>query len=100
MYFDFDTLNLYNNVDELSMSRSSNLHLCPILGQIVAPRFDDVFIIGIYRGNIKSAEFNEFSPDKISEIKGMTDVGLFSVKINIKVAIKLSAVICDNVIHD
>ncbi|CAH8635818.1 unnamed protein product [Schistosoma intercalatum] len=48
---DFDSLHLYLNVDGLSMSRSSNQQLCPILGRIIAPRFSDVFLIGIYGGN-------------------------------------------------
>ncbi|CAH8556974.1 unnamed protein product [Schistosoma intercalatum] len=92
---DFEFLNLYISVDGLSMSRSSNQQLWPILGRIVAPRFSDVFMIGIYGGNSKPAEFNEFSADTISEIKEMTDVGLFSVKFNKCIAIRLAAVICD-----
>ncbi|KAH9595574.1 hypothetical protein MS3_00000848 [Schistosoma haematobium] len=70
---DFDSLKLYVNIDGLSMSRSSNQQLWPILGRIIAPRLSDVFMIGIYGGNSKPAEFNEFSADTISEIKEMTD---------------------------
>ncbi|VDO74263.1 unnamed protein product [Schistosoma margrebowiei] len=92
---DFDSLNLYINIDGLSMSRSSNQQLWPILGRIITPRHSDVFMIGIYGGNSKPAEFNEFSADTISEIKEMTDVGLFSVKFNKCIAIRLAAVICD-----
>ncbi|VDO61626.1 unnamed protein product [Schistosoma margrebowiei] len=92
---DFDSLNLYVNIDELSMSRSSNQQLWPILGRIIAPQLSDVFMIGIYGGNSKPAEFNKFSADTISEIKEMTDVGLFSVKFNKYIAIRLAAVICD-----
>ncbi|CAH8294547.1 unnamed protein product [Schistosoma intercalatum] len=40
---DFEFLNLYISVDGLSMSRSSNQQLWPILGRIVAPRFSDVY---------------------------------------------------------
>ncbi|VDP60750.1 unnamed protein product [Schistosoma mattheei] len=92
---DFDSLNLYLNIDELSMSRSSNQQLWPILGRIIASRFSDLFMIGIYGGNSKPAEFNEFSADTISEIKEMTDVGLFSVKFNKCISIRLAAVIYD-----
>ncbi|CAH8557459.1 unnamed protein product [Schistosoma margrebowiei] len=92
---DFDSLNLYVNIDGLSMSRSSNQQLWPILGRIITPRLSDVFMIGIYGGNSKPAEFNEFSANTISEIKEMTDVGLFSVKFNKCIAIRLAAVICD-----
>ncbi|VDP24712.1 unnamed protein product, partial [Schistosoma curassoni] len=92
---DFESLKLYVNVDGLSMSRSSNQQLWPTLGRIIAPRLSDVFMIGIYGGNSKPAEFNEFSADTISEIKEMTDVGLFSVKFNECIAITLAAVICD-----
>ncbi|VDO62659.1 unnamed protein product [Schistosoma margrebowiei] len=92
---DFDSLNLYISIDGLSMSRSSNQRLWPILGRIINPRFSDVFMIGIYGGNSKPAEFNEFFADTISEIKEMTDVGLFSVKFNKCIAIRLAAVISD-----
>ncbi|VDP80118.1 unnamed protein product [Schistosoma mattheei] len=92
---DFDSLNLYINVDGLSMSRSSNQQLWPILGRIIASRFSDVFMMGIYGGNSKPAGFNGFSADTISEIKEMTDVCLFSVKFNKFIAIRLAAVICD-----
>ncbi|VDO50768.1 unnamed protein product [Schistosoma margrebowiei] len=77
---DFDTLDLNINIYDLSISRSSNQYLWPILGRIVAPRFSGVFMIGIYGGNTKPAEFNEISAETISEIKEMTDVGLPSVK--------------------
>ncbi|VDP64141.1 unnamed protein product [Schistosoma curassoni] len=86
---------LYINIDGLSMSRSSNQQFWPILGRIIAPRFSDVFMIGIYGGNSKPAEINEFSADTISEIKEMTDMGLFSVKFNKYIGIRLAAVICD-----
>ncbi|VDP44907.1 unnamed protein product [Schistosoma mattheei] len=92
---DFDSLNLYINIDGLSISRSSNQQLWPILGRIIAPRFSGVFMIGIYGGNSKPAEFNEFSADTISETKETTDVGLFSVKFNKCIAIRLAAVIYD-----
>ncbi|VDP78248.1 unnamed protein product [Schistosoma mattheei] len=53
-------------------------------------------MIGIYGGNTKPAEFNEFSADTISGIKEMADVGLFSVKFNKYIAIRLAAVMCDS----
>ncbi|CAH8609413.1 unnamed protein product [Schistosoma rodhaini] len=86
---------LYNNIDGLSMSRSSSQHLWPVLGRIVAPILSDVFMIGIYGGNTKPAQFNEISAHTISEIKEMTDMGLLSVRFNKYIAIKLTAVICD-----
>ncbi|CAH8628678.1 unnamed protein product [Schistosoma haematobium] len=46
---DFDSLNLYVNIDGLSMSRSSNQQLWPILGRIIAPRLSDVFMKRNYR---------------------------------------------------
>ncbi|VDP38149.1 unnamed protein product [Schistosoma margrebowiei] len=52
-------------------------------------------MMAIYGGNSKPAEFNEFSADTISEIKEMIDVGLFSVKFNKCIVIRLAAVICD-----
>ncbi|VDP43595.1 unnamed protein product [Schistosoma margrebowiei] len=86
---------LYLNIDGLSISRNSSQHSWPVLGQIVAPRFSDVFMIGIYVGNTKPAEFNKISADTISEIKEITDVGLLSFKFNKYIAIKLPVVICD-----
>lgn len=64
------------------MFRSSNQRLWPILGRIVVPRISDVFMIVLYGGNNKRAEFNEFSADTISETKEMSNVGLFSAKFN------------------
>lgn len=64
------------------MFRSSNQRLWPILGRIVVPRISDVFMIVLYGGNNKPAEFNEFSADTISETKEMSNVGLFSAKFN------------------
>lgn len=66
--FDFDTLNFYVNVDGLPMSASSSQQLWPMLERIAAPRFNGLFMIGIYGGNSEPAEFNEFSADTISEI--------------------------------
>ncbi|XP_018647961.1 hypothetical protein Smp_101840 [Schistosoma mansoni] len=81
--------------DGLSMLRSSSQHLWPVLGRIVTPRLSDVFMIGIYGGDTKPAQFNEISADTISEIKEMTETGLLSVRFNKYIAIKLTAVICD-----
>uniref|UniRef100_A0A3Q0KUN2 Calcium-transporting atpase sarcoplasmic/endoplasmic reticulum type (Calcium pump),putative n=1 Tax=Schistosoma mansoni TaxID=6183 RepID=A0A3Q0KUN2_SCHMA len=92
---DVDTLELYINIDGLSTSRSSSQHLWPVLGWIVASRFSGVFMIGIYEGNTKPAQFNEISAETVSEIKEMTDMGPLSVKFNKYIAIKLTEVICD-----
>lgn len=90
---DFDTLDLYINVDGPSISRSSCQHLWPVLGRTVARRFSDMFMIGTYGGNTKPIEFNEISADAISELKEMTDIGMLNVKLNKYIAIKLAAVI-------
>lgn len=55
-----------------------------------------MFMVGIYGGNTRPAEFNEISADNVSELKEMTDVRLHSVKFNKHIVIKLVAVICDS----
>lgn len=68
-------------------------HLWPVLGCIVAPSFSDVLLVGICWGNIGPAEFGEISVDIIYELKEMTDMGLFSVKFNKYIALKLVTVV-------
>lgn len=62
---------------------------------MIAPRFSNVFMIGIYRENTKPVEFNEISAETISELREIGDPGLHRVGFNKYMAIKLVAVICD-----
>ncbi|KAH9594255.1 hypothetical protein MS3_00000049 [Schistosoma haematobium] len=61
---DFDSLNLYVNIDVLSMSRSSNQQLWPILGRIIAPFLSTD--IGIFRCSVVSHEHTWISVKDIN----------------------------------
>lgn len=71
-----DTLTVRVNVDGLPLSRSSNMQLWPILGQIVELPKANVFIIGVYAGPCKPESVNDFMHDFIEDLKVVTRVGV------------------------
>lgn len=71
-----DTLTVRVNVDGLPLSRSSNMQLWPILGQIVELPKANVFIIGVYAGPCKPESVNDYMHDFIEDLKVVTRVGV------------------------
>lgn len=53
------------NIDGLPLSKSSQQQFWPILGSILP--YNNVFIIGIYYGNEKPADVNDFLQDFVNE---------------------------------
>ncbi|CAH8834268.1 unnamed protein product [Trichobilharzia szidati] len=62
-------VNLDSNVDGLSISKSSNQQLSPLLGRVIAPFLSSVFLIGIYGG-----------PSKPELIASTVDIPVFNDK--------------------
>ncbi|KAG7521915.1 hypothetical protein JOB18_009487 [Solea senegalensis] len=71
-----DTLTICVNVDGLPLSRSSNIQLWPILGQIVELPKAKVFIIGVYAGPCKPESVNNYIHDFIEDLKAITTTGV------------------------
>lgn len=70
-----ETLTICVNVDGLPLSRSSNVQLWPILGQIVELPKAKVFIIGVYAGPCKPESVNDYMHDFIEDLKFLLFTG-------------------------
>jgi len=79
------------NIDGLPLSKSSQQQFWPILGSILL--YNNVFIIGIYFGNEKPADANDFLYDFINEAKQICENGIDINGQNIPC--KIDALICD-----
>lgn len=77
------------NIDGLPLSKSSQQQLWPILGSVVPY----IFIIGIYHGNEKPADVNEFLQDFVNEAKEICANGFYVNDQNIPC--RIAALICD-----
>lgn len=82
-------LKLQLDYDSLSVSKSSNQQLWPILG-LVASHFSEIFMVGIYSG-----DFNEMSAAVVDELEELLTIGLNVDKHQVHLTLKLVAVICD-----
>lgn len=71
-----DTLTVHVNVDGLPLSRSSNMQLSPILGQIVELPKSNVLIIGVYAGPCKLESVNDYMHDFVEDLKAITATGV------------------------
>ncbi|VDP32672.1 unnamed protein product [Schistosoma curassoni] len=90
----FTELKLQLNNDGLSLFKSSNQQLWPILGRIISPLVSNVFIVGIYGGEVKPSDFN-MSAALTTELQELLTVGINVDKFHVHLTVKLVAVICD-----
>ncbi|EFN66844.1 hypothetical protein EAG_08548, partial [Camponotus floridanus] len=79
------------NIDGLPLSKSSQQQFWPILGSVFS--YDNVFIIGIYHGNEKPMDANEFLQDFVNEATEICTNGIFVNGRNIQC--RIAALICD-----
>lgn len=86
-----DYVRITVNVDGLPLSKSSSQQFWPILGSIIP--YDNVFVIGLYHGNDKPANANDFLKNFVDEIKDMCENGINFNGRNIQC--RLEALICD-----
>jgi len=87
-----ESINIAVGVDGLPISKSSSSQFLPILAYIV-PYRNYVFRIGIYYGNEKPRDSNEYLKDFISEVIDLTTNGIIINNQKIKVVIKVMC--CD-----
>ncbi|VDP70666.1 unnamed protein product [Schistosoma mattheei] len=76
------------------MFKRSNHQLWPILSRITGPLVSNVFIVGIYGGEVKPFDFN-MSAALITELQELLTVCISADKCQVHLTAKLVAVICD-----
>ncbi|XP_072757489.1 uncharacterized protein [Anoplolepis gracilipes] len=86
-----DCVKITINIDGLPVSKSSQQQFWPILGSILS--HNKVFIIGIYYGNEKPADANDFLQDFINEAIEICENGIYIDNCNIQC--KIEALICN-----
>lgn len=79
------------NIDGLPLSKSFLQQFWPILGSIIP--YDKVFVIGIYHGNEKPADPNDFLQDFVNEAREICETGIDINGRNIPC--RIEALICD-----
>ncbi|VDP84692.1 unnamed protein product [Schistosoma mattheei] len=89
----FTELKLQLNYDGLSLFKSSNQQLWPTPGHIRSSLVSNVFIIGIYSGEVKPYDFNDMSAALITELQELLTVGINVDKFHVHLTVKLAAVI-------
>ncbi|XP_071575335.1 uncharacterized protein [Temnothorax nylanderi] len=86
-----DCVKITINIDGLPLSKSSLQQFWPILGSVVP--YNKVFVIGLYHGNEKPANPNDFLQEFVDETKRMCENGIHFNGRNIPC--RLEALICD-----
>ncbi|XP_070161256.1 uncharacterized protein [Polyergus mexicanus] len=86
-----DCVKIAINIDGLPLSKSSSQQFWPILGSVLS--YDNVFLIGLYHGNEKPANVNDFLKDFVDEVKDICENGINVNGCNIPC--RLAALICD-----
>lgn len=87
-----DCVKITINIDGLPLSKSSSQQFWPILGSVLP--YDNVFLIGLYHGNAKPANVNDFLKDFVDEATDICENG-----INIDgriIQCRLETLICDS----
>lgn len=87
-----DVIEICMNIDGLPLSKSSGSQLYPILCNLFLQK-TPVFVVGLYQGNEKPREANEFLQSFVNEAVSVVEEGfIFDGK---KYYIKIKAFICD-----
>jgi len=86
-----DCIKITVNIDGLPLSKSSLQQFWPILGSVVP--YNNVFVIGLYHGNEKPANVNDFLKDFVDETKALCENGINFNGRNIPC--RLEALICN-----
>ncbi|XP_011706765.1 PREDICTED: uncharacterized protein LOC105461942 [Wasmannia auropunctata] len=84
-------VNIAVNIDGLPLFKSSQQQFWPILGSVLP--YNNVFLIGIYHGNEKPADANDFLQDFVNEAKEICENGIYINGRNI--SCRITALICD-----
>jgi len=83
------------NIDGLPLFKSSNAQFWPILARTVQPYNSKPFIIGIFLGEHKPTNVQEFLQAYVAEINVICESGIKVPETNHIIGIEISCVICD-----
>jgi hypothetical protein len=72
--FEQEVILVQFNVDGLPLHKSTNNQFWPILGRVKG--IESVFVVGIYEGNSKPNDFNDFLKDFIEEAVDLESTGI------------------------
>lgn len=92
---DVEEIALQINIDGLPLFKSSSQQFWPILGRITIPLVTDPFIIGIFCGNSKPGNLDEYFHDFVEEMLELEANGMFVKMLNKRLPIRISCIICD-----
>lgn len=88
-----DTITLQVNIDGLPLFKSSGTQMWPILGLVNESRNRSPFMIGLFCGDSKPKDLNEFLKDFVDEINKLEVDGLSISSRHFNV--RLSCLVCD-----
>ena len=90
-----ESATLQLNIDGLPLFKSSNEQVWPILGKLIEPFSSEPFVIGIFSGNHKPSNAQEYLQELINEINILTESGLQVANSDHVIAFNISCIICD-----
>lgn len=93
--FNVKMVNLQINIDGLPLFKSSSTQLWPILGRLTVPIVSKPFVIGLFLGNKKPDDANEFLTEFIDEAKRLQTSGLKVPSTDHIIVLHIDCVICD-----
>lgn len=88
-------ISLQVNIDGLPLFKSSNIQFWPILARINNPLQSSPFIIGLFCGNHKPENIDEFLKDFVSEMKVIDEQGIEIEGLKKKLGVNIACFICD-----
>jgi hypothetical protein len=93
---DADTsISLQLNIDGLPIFKSSKTQFWPILGRIVEPTLSEVFIIGLFSGEGKPGNVEEYLKEFVNEVNFIETNGIVIEGTETKPSLSISCFICD-----
>jgi hypothetical protein len=89
------SLSLQINIDGLPLFKSSSIQFWPILGRLITPYTSKPFIIGLFVGDQKPGNIEEFLHDFVTEIGILKELGLQIPGVPHTIDFTISCIICD-----
>ena len=92
---DVQTVSLQVNIDGLPLFKSSGSQFWPILGRLISPYTSKPFMIGLFFGNEKPKDANEFLKDFVDEMGILQTSGIKVPGTGHTLLLELSCFLCD-----
>lgn len=89
------SLSIQINIDGLPLFKSSSTQFWPILGRIVKPHTTKPFIVGLFVGQSKPGNVQEYLHDFVDECRILQEAGLKIPEVHHIIQFNISCVICD-----